>query len=93
MIFYCLIGPEFERFLDENFSRWNSGMITPGYEFNKVHLRKIEGPLESNLSKDDLKNAGVITTTNEKTKKTGTFTIDHWFKSIFYDLIKKLIYL
>ena len=57
-------------------------MITPGYEFNKVHLRNIEGPLESNLSKDDLKNAGVITTTNEKTKKTGTFTIDHWFKSI-----------
>ena len=56
-------------------------MITPGYEFNKVHLKNIEGPLENNLSKEDLNNAGVIETTNKKGKR-GTFTLDHWISSI-----------
>ena len=56
-------------------------MTTPGYEFDRIQLKNIEGPLESNLGEEDLKNAGVIFTENKK-GKTRTFTLDNWFSSM-----------
>ena len=72
----------FEGFLEQHSPHWNIAMITPGYEFNMVHLRNIEGPLENNLSELDLKNAGEIKTINKKNGKTGTFTPSHWISSM-----------
>ena len=62
---------EFEKFLDDKFPRWNSEMITPGFEFDKKPLREVEGPLPPearNLSQDDLKQTGYIETTNKRGK-------------------------
>ena len=72
----------FDGFLEYHSPQWKTAMITPGYEFNMVHLRNIEGPLENNLSELDLKNAGEIKTINKKNGKTGTFTPSHWISSM-----------
>ena len=69
-------------FLEYHSPQWNTAMVTPGYKFNMVHLRNIEGPLGSNLRELDLKNAGEIKTFNKKNGKTGTFTPSHWISSM-----------
>ena len=72
----------FDGFLEYHSPQWKTAMITPGYEFNMVHLRNIEGPLESNLRESGLTNAEEIKTINKKTGKTGTFTLSHWISSM-----------
>ena len=76
---------EFERFLDEKFPRWNSEMITPGFEFDQKPLRQVEGPLATaarNLSQDDLRRTGFIETKNNG-GKTVIFTLKDWTSSAY----------
>ena len=67
---------EFQRFLDKNFPRWNSEMITPGFEFDQKALRNVDGPLlpeAKNPSEEDLQRAGEI----EK------FSLQNWTSSAY----------
>ena len=76
---------KFERFLDEKFPRWNSEMITPGFEFDQKPLRQVEGPLATaarNLSQDDLRRTGFIETKNNG-GKTVIFTLKDWTSSAY----------
>ena len=74
---------EFERFLDDNFPRWNSEMITPGFEFDKKPLREVEGPPEArNLSQDDLQRTGYIETTNQRGKRV-KYSLKDWTSSAY----------
>ena len=76
---------EFKRFLDDNFPRWNSEMITPGFKFDQEPLRHVEGPLPPearNISQDDLQQTGYIETRNKK-KKLVKYTLKEWTSSAY----------
>ena len=73
---------EFGRVLTENYPRWNSEMITSGFDFDPVHLKQVEGPLAPaarNFSQKELEEYGCIETT--KKKKTVFFSVNDWQSS------------
>ena len=73
---------EFERVLNENYPRWNSQMITTGFDFDLVQLKQVEGPLAPaarNLSKEELEENGFIET--RKKKKTVFYSVNDWQSS------------
>ena len=75
---------EFNRVLKENYPRWNSEIITSGFDFDPVHLKQVEGPLAPearNFSQEELEEYGCIKTT--KKKKTVFFSVNDWQSSAY----------
>ena len=69
---------EFVRVLTENYPRWNSEMITSGFDFDPVHLKQVEGPLAPearNFSQEELEEYGCIK------KKKANFSLKDWESS------------
>ena len=69
---------EFNRVLKENYPRWNSEMITSGFDFDPVHLKQVEGPLAPearNFSQEELEEYGCIK------KKKANFSLKDWESS------------
>ena len=76
---------EFKQFLDDNFPRWNSDMITPGFEFDMDPLRQVEGPLPPearNLSQDDLQMTGYFDRRNKRGKLV-KYSLKDWISSAY----------
>ena len=76
---------EFKQFLDDNFPRWNSDMITPGFEFDMDPLRQVEGPLPPEartLSQDDLQMTGYFERRNKRGKLV-KYSLKDWISSAY----------
>ena len=76
---------EFKRFLDDNFPRWNSEMITLGFEFDMDQLRQVEGPLPPEartLSQDDLQMTGYFERRNKRGKLV-KYSLKDWISSAY----------